>query len=168
MHRWALQPLLLLAFVALATVVCGAAIPPLDAFAGDWQKMELKRDPPVITNAHGSVAADHNLLSFNSLVVPPLSQGHHSCTLRVNGQPLNAERSRWSAYQFERSASVAIAGQPGRVSFGSTVRMGFEDSSVLLQLRVEQAQWDPRAPLNVSIDFEAMIRFFDETVVWNW
>lgn len=42
--------------------------PALETMCGRWHDVEWRQDPPVISNFHGSVASDRNILSVNSIV----------------------------------------------------------------------------------------------------
>ncbi|MGD1103530.1 MAG: hypothetical protein ABSA59_15880, partial [Terriglobia bacterium] len=74
----------------------------LDALSGDWMRMSALGIYPAINNFWGALGVTDNLLAVTDLTFPPFSQGQHSGYLRINGEELKAEESRWYAYQILR------------------------------------------------------------------
>ena len=76
----------------------------LDALRGDWMRMRELGNNPAINNFWGALQVTDNLLAVTELTFPPFSQGQHSGYLRINGEELKADESRWYAYQILRRA----------------------------------------------------------------
>ena len=126
----------------------------LDALSGDWMRMSALGIYPAINNFWGALGATDNLLAVTDLTFPPFSQGLHSGYLRINGEELKADESRWYAYQILRRARTRD------LAVESTVRMVFEDRGVLFRLKLRNLQSSAQQ-VEVSADLNGFIGRYD-------
>ena len=82
----------------------------LDALSGDWMRMSALGINPALNNFWGALQVTDNLLAVTELTFPPFSQGQHSGYLRIDGEELKADESRWYAYQILRRARTRDLG----------------------------------------------------------
>ncbi|MCW3840688.1 LamG domain-containing protein [Micromonospora yasonensis] len=114
---------------------------------------------PSVNNFSGSLHAATNLLSFTELSFPPLSLGGECARLALNGVNVQAHESRWYPYQVVRRTTV------GTIELRATVRMGFEQQLVLLELELTNAGAGP-ADARVDLDLGGYLRSYPGT--WEW
>jgi hypothetical protein len=129
----------------------------LDALSGDWMRMRALGINPAINNFWGALQATDNLLAVTELTFPPFSQGQHSGYLRINGEELKAEESRWYAYQILRR------GRTQDLEVESSVRMVFENRGVLFRLKFRNLQSSAQQ-VEVGADLNGFIARYDS----NW
>jgi hypothetical protein len=129
----------------------------LDALSGDWMRMSALGINPAINNFWGALQVTDNLLAVTELTFPPFSQGEHSGYLRINGEELKAEESRWYAYQILRRTRTKD------LEVESTVRMVFENRGVLFRLKLRNLQSSAQQ-VEVSADLNGFIARYDS----NW
>lgn len=134
-------------------------LPSLDELAGSWMPVGTLLNMPSVNNFHGALHAGTNLLSFLELTFPPLSQGGESCRLALNGVNVQAHESRWHPYQMQRRANV------GSLTLQSTVRMGFEQQLVLIELQVCNTGSKP-ASADIAVALGGYLRSYPGT--WTW
>lgn len=154
------------AFAATAKATAGPAaaspadpVPSLDELAGAWLPTGTLLNMPSVNNFHGGLHAGWNLLSFLELTLPPLSLGGECALLSVNGVNVQAHESRWYPYQVLRKAAV------GGLALQSTVRMGFEQQAVLLELEVTNTAHNA-ADVGINIALGGYLRSYPGT--WQW
>jgi hypothetical protein len=126
----------------------------LDALSGDWMRMRDLGNNPAINNFWGALQVTDNLLAVTELTFPPFSQGQHSGYLRINGEELKADESRWYAYQILRRARTRD------LEVESTVRMVFENRGVLFRLKFRNLQ-SVALQTEVSADLNGFIGRYD-------
>ena len=126
----------------------------LDELSGDWMRMGALGIYPAINNFWGALGATDNLLAVTDLTFPPFSQGLHSGYLRINGEELKAEESRWYAYQILRRTRTKD------LEVESTVRMVFENRGVLFRLKLLGLQSYSQL-VEVSVDLNGFIARYD-------
>ena len=126
----------------------------LDALGGDWMRMRDLGNNPAINNFWGALQVTDNLLAVTELTFPPFSQGQHSGYLRINGEELKADESRWYAYQILRRARTTD------LEVESTVRMVFENRGLLFRLRFRNLQSSAQQ-VEVSADLDGYIARYD-------
>jgi hypothetical protein len=126
----------------------------LDALSGDWMRMSALGIYPAINNFWGALGVTDNLLAVTDLTFPPFSQGEHSGYLRINGEELKADESRWYAYQILRRSRTRD------LEVGTTVRMVFEDRGVLFRLKLRNLQSSAQQ-VEVSADLNGLIGRYD-------
>jgi len=136
-----------------------AAVPSLDDLAGDWISGEAFEQTPAICNFHGGIQAGRNVLSINSFVRFPLTQGGELAQLSVDGAEIAAQEYRWYAYQMLRRA------QTQELQIVTTVRMPFEASGVLFRVDVTNLSKQMRTA-NLTIALGSAIREYSGT--WHW
>ncbi|MGA3324811.1 MAG: hypothetical protein ABSF45_10080 [Terriglobia bacterium] len=126
----------------------------LDALSGDWMRMSALGINPAINNFWGALGVTDNLLAVTELTFPPFSQGQHSGCLRINGEELKADESRWYAYQ------VLRRGRTADLEVESSVRMVFEGCGVLFRLTLRNLQSSAQQ-LEASVDLNGFIARYD-------
>jgi hypothetical protein len=134
-------------------------VPSLDELAGTWLPAGTLLNMPSASNFRGGLHAGWNLLSFLELTFPPLSLGGECAVASVNGVNVQAHESRWYPYQVLRKAVV------GGLALQSTVRMGFEQQVVLLELEVTPATRNA-AQADIDIALGGYLRSYPGT--WQW
>ncbi len=137
----------------------GHGVPSLDELAGEWMATGTLLNLPSVNNFHGSLHAGANLLSFTELTFPPLSLGGECARLRLNGVNVQAHESRWYPYQVLRRATV------GPLTLQSTLRMGFEQQLVLVELEIANTGRGA-ADAAVAVDLGGYLRAYPG--VWDW
>ncbi|MFD4972083.1 LamG-like jellyroll fold domain-containing protein [Streptomyces sp. NPDC058424] len=158
---FAAQPVLGLATaVAQSSAAPGRPVPALDELAGEWMPTGTLLNLPSVNNFHGSLHAGSNLLSFTELTFPPLSLGGDCARLSLNGVNVQAHESKWYPYQVLRRTTV------GNLELQTTVRMGFEQQLVLLQLEITNADSGP-ADARIDIDLGGYLRSYPGPWDWN-
>lgn len=135
------------------------AVPTLDALAGEWMPTATLLNLPSVNNFCGSLHAGSNLLSFTELSFPPLSLGGDCARLSLNGLNVQAHESRWYPYQVLRRTTV------GDIELRTTVRMGFEQQTVFLQLDLTNTGSGP-ADARIDLDLGGYLRSYPGT--WEW
>lgn len=136
-----------------------AGVPSLDELAGDWLPMSSLGSYPALNNFVGSLQVTDDMVGVKHLTFPPFSQAQDSGTLRVNGRPLRAIDSRWSAYQVlrrNRSAELEVE---------SSVRMVYESRGVLFRLKLKNLQ---SAAQNVEVTAELAGLIGKYESGWDW
>jgi hypothetical protein len=135
------------------------AVPALDDLAGGWMPAGTLLNMPSAGNFSGSLHAGWNLLSFLELTLPPLSLSGECAVVFLDGVNVQAHHARWYPYQVLREATV------GDVSLRSTVRMGFEQPLVLIELDItNNGSSSLRADLDVRLG--GYLRSYPGT--WQW
>jgi len=144
------------ALLAGATLPTGSegGILSLDELAGDWMRMRALGINPALNNFWGALQVTDNLLAVTELTFPPFSQGMHSGYLRINGEELKADESRWYAYQILRR------GRTKDLEVESSVRMVFENRGVLFRLKLRNLQSSAQQ-VEVSADLNGFIGRYD-------
>lgn len=132
----------------------GQGVLSLDALSGDWMRMRALGTYPAINNFWGALQVTDNLLAVTELTFPPFSQGQHSGYLRINGEELPADESRWYAYQILRRARTHD------LEVESTVRMVFENRGVLFRVKLRNLQSSAQQ-VEVSVDLDGYIGRYD-------
>jgi hypothetical protein len=131
-----------------------SGVPTLDELCGDWMRMSDLGINPAINNFWGALQVTDNLLAVTELTFPPFSQGGHSGLLRINGEELKADESRWYAHQILRRARTS------GLELESSVRMAFENRGVLFRLKLTGLQsWTQQ--VEVSVDLDGLIGRYD-------
>lgn len=126
----------------------------LDELCGDWMRMRDLGNNPALNNFWGALQATDNLLAVTELTFPPYSQGQHSGYLRINGEELAADESRWYAYQILRRARTRD------LEVESTLRMVFENRGILFRIKLRNLQSSARQ-VEVSADLNGFIARYD-------
>lgn len=135
-------------------------VPTLDQLAGAWMPAGTLLNMPSVNNFHGGLHAGWNLLSFLELTFPPLSLGGECARLSLNGINVQAHESRWYPYQVLRRSTV------GDITLQSTVRMGFEQPVVLLELDVASTA-PGSAQARIDVELGGYLRAYPGTWGWN-
>lgn len=142
-----------------ATEGAWRGLPSLDELAGDWMPVGTLLNMPSVNNFHGGLHAGWNLLSFLELTFPPLSLSGECASLSLNGVNVQAHESRWSPHQVLRRAVA------GDITLQSTVRMGFEQPVVLLELDVASTA-PATAGARIDVELGGYLRSYPGT--WGW
>ncbi|MPZ84303.1 MAG: hypothetical protein GEV28_29465 [Actinophytocola sp.] len=138
----------------------GRGVPALDDLAGEWMPTGTLLNLPSVNNFIGSLHAGSNLLSVTELTFPPLSLGGDCARLTLDGTNVQAHESRWYPYQVLRRATV------GTIELRTTLRMGFEQQLVLLELEVTNAG-DAATHARVGIELGGYLRAYPGPWDWN-
>jgi len=134
-------------------------VPALDSLAGQWLQTGTLLNLPSVNNFRGSLHSGSNVLSFTELTFAPLSTGGDSARLSLNGVNVQAHQSRWYPYQVLRRATV------GSLELETTIRMGFEQQLVLLEVEVTNAG-SARVQHDLKVDLGGYVRSYPRT--WEW
>lgn len=134
-------------------------IPSLDQLSGEWQNTSEAYNQPSVEGFHGGVQTTQNIFAFSQGTFPPLSQGGESAILAVDGAKVNADEARCYPYQVVRTSSI------DKIKLTSTLRMGFEQNLVLLQLDVTNLG-NATVQRTFSIDLNSAWRL--EPGTWPW
>ncbi len=144
----------------LAGTASAASAPPkLGELSGARQLCPTLEQMPAICNFHGGLAAGRNVLSIESLTLPPLSQGGGTARLTLDGQDIPAQWSQWLAHEIRRGAST------DGLRVETAVRMAFEDGGVLFRAMVTN-ETDGTRRVELGVDTGLFLRRFDRT--WEW
>lgn len=133
--------------------------PPLDELAGQWMLAPEVLHPPAVNNFWGGLQTTANLVSFDSLTFAPLSQGGECFRMAAHGAPVQAEQSRWYPHQVMRRGHV------GDIVVESTVRMGFEQQVVMIDVSIHNPT-KTTVMTPVSVELSAHLREFEGA--WEW
>lgn len=135
-----------------------ASVPTLEELAGEWMDAATLRSRPALNSACGSGQAAANLLAVENLSFPPLTQAGTVGHLRLNGQDVDAQQYRWSAFQATRRAHVQ------NLHLETAVRLPYHHPGLLLQIQV--ANPGPQdARFTLEVDLSAV---FAAHPSWGW
>ncbi len=144
---------------AATPAACENGVLSLDALSGDWIRMSTLGSNPALDNFWGALEVTDNLLAVTSLTFPPFSQAAHSGNLRINGEVMKADESRWYAYQILRRSRTAD------LEVESSVRMIFEGRGVLFRLKLRNLLSSAQQ-VEASADLRGAIGRYDSG--WDW
>ena len=114
---------------------------------------------PSVEGFHGGIQTTKNILSFAQGTFPPLSQGGEGALLTVDGENATAKWAKWYPYQVVRNSMI------GQLNITSTVRMGFEQNLIMLQLVMDNLG-NRTAQSLFALDFGQSWRL--EPGTWMW
>ncbi|WP_406113343.1 LamG domain-containing protein [Streptomyces sp. NBC_01014] len=135
--------------------------PELDSLAGDWLSAREVRHCPAVSNFWGAVGTSPNVLGISYFTLPPyLDDGGESCALSVDGVPVTAGESRWSAYEITRRATTDSG-----VTVRTATRLAFERNELLLHITVSNPT---AAPVTVSVETGPRIANGALPAHWEW
>jgi hypothetical protein len=144
---------------APASGPCEEGVLSLDALSGDWMRMSALGNYPALDNFWGALQVTDNLLAIRHLTFPPFSQLAHSGNLRINGELMQAQESRWYAYQILRRSRRAD------LEVESSVRMVFEGRGVLFRISLRNLLCTAQQ-VEASADLMGAVGRFDSG--WDW
>jgi hypothetical protein len=134
-------------------------VPELDELAGGWLPAGDLAHLPTLRNQWGQGHVNRDLTSLSWLAFTPYSGGYHTGVLRIDGEPLAAERLRWSPWGVRR------AGGRGPLTVRTEVRMGYERSRLLWRITLHNASVQPRP---VVVEQELLAMFAHRETDWGW
>ncbi|MFE7710175.1 LamG domain-containing protein [Streptomyces sp. NPDC057486] len=142
----------------LAAAAAGQA-PALDSLSSDWLPQGELGHLPAVSNFWGAVGVADNVLGIRNFTLAPYLQGGgDACALSVDGAPITASESRWSAYEVLRKA---VTGSGVRIQ--TATRLAFERNELLLRVTVSNPT---RTAITVSVN--ANPRIARATAGWTW
>ncbi|WP_133995703.1 glycosyl hydrolase family 95 catalytic domain-containing protein [Dinghuibacter silviterrae] len=159
-------------------MIKGEDVPSLDELASDWMDVPTLRNFPSVMNFAGGLQTTENLTGFQNLTFPPYAEGggmpyswgegfspdpkgRGECTLRINGQPVNATGSRWLPYEVQRKTVVDSVGMQ------SFLRLPFEQMGVLQKLILDNRS-SGRRSLVISLHCHGRVRRYANEEWRTW
>lgn len=103
-------------------------VPMLDELAGDWQNAADLASLPALNSPLGSAQAGRDAISLESVSFPPITMAGQTCSLLVDGQAPQLNKTRWYPYQVLRTATAKNLG------LLTSVRLPCENRGALFQL----------------------------------
>ena len=152
-------------FVALASMSFStygqkpAGPPTLEELSGKVQVCSTLEIMPALSCLYGGMSAGRNILSITDFTAPPVSQAGEAVTLSIDGNTLDAQWSRWSAFEIQRGSTV------GSLTFVTAVRMLPDAPAILFEVTITNQGESIRNAV-LSIADPAMVCRFDKT--WEW
>ncbi|WP_433887962.1 hypothetical protein [Streptomyces sp. CA-111067] len=134
-------------------------VPALDELAGGWLPAGELAHLPTLRNQWGQGHVNRDLTSLSWLAFAPYSGGYHTGVLRIDGEPLAAERMRWAPWGVRREAGH------GPLSVHTEVRMVYERSRLMWRLTVRN---DSALPASATVEQELLAMFAHSEVDWGW
>ena len=136
-----------------------AGPPTLEELAGKVQVCSTLEIMPALSCLYGGLSAGRNILSITDFTAPPISQGGEAMILSLDGKAIDAQWSKWSAFEIKRGSTV------GSLMLETAVRMLPEAPGVLFEVTITN-QGAVVENTVVSIAESALVRRFATT--WEW
>jgi len=134
-------------------------VPDLDELAGQWMSVPDLQNLPAVTSERGSLKIGSNVSSFQLATFPPLSQGGETLQLAVDGQPVQAQQSRWYPYQVSRR------GRDADLTVDTNTRMLRDENTILLKITIANTAARART-ITLDLTTSTWLRRFAQK--WDW
>lgn len=137
-----------------------AVIPTLDEVSGIWMSADTMAIEPSIRNFRGTALLNRDMTSVSWFVSAPYSGGHHTGTLRINGETPKASMFRWQPYQALRK------GVHNGLTIKSTTRMLLENDAIMWAVEIKNKETTTKK-IDVELDMIGQISQYKEGD-WKW
>lgn len=135
-------------------------IPSLDEVSGIWMSTDTMAIEPSIRNFRGQALLNRDMTSVSWFVSAPYSGGHHTGSLKINGETPEASLFRWYPYQALRKGNF------NGLDVESATRMLFEQDAIMWEITLTNTK-DTVISSEVDLDMIGYISQYKEGD-WKW
>ncbi len=136
------------------------SVPSLDYVSGIWVSADTIAMEPSIRNFHGQALLNRDMTSISWFVSAPYSGGHHTGTLKINGETPRASHFRWQPYQALRKGNL------DELDLRSSTRMLVENDAILWKVEITNKK-KTRQNVDVALDMIGFISQYNDGD-WKW
>tara|TARA_R110000868_G_scaffold76774_4_gene220509 strand:- start:3478 stop:5790 length:2313 start_codon:yes stop_codon:yes gene_type:complete len=135
-------------------------IPSLDEVSGIWMSTDTMAIEPSIRNFRGQALLNRDMTSVSWFVSAPYSGGHHTGSLKINGETPEASLFRWYPYQALRKGNF------NGLDVESATRMLVEQDAIMWEITLTNTK-DTVISSEVDLDMIGYISQYKEGD-WKW
>ena len=135
-------------------------IPSLDEVSGIWMSTDTMAIEPSIRNFRGQALLNRDMTSVSWFVSAPYSGGHHTGSLKINGETPEASLFRWYPYQALRKGNF------NGLDIESATRMLVEQDAIMWEITLTNTK-DSVISSEVDLDVIGYISQYKEGD-WKW
>lgn len=137
-----------------------AFIPSLSEVSGIWMSTDTMAIEPSIRNFRGQALLNRDMTSVSWFVSAPYSGGHHTGTLKINGETPEASLFRWYPYQALRK------GTHDGLDIESATRMLVEQDAIMWEVSITNSENNTKS-IAIDLDMIGYISQYKEGD-WKW